>query len=68
MSGADHLQIKISYFFVDKKTQGEWQEHRENAGKTQGILSQSECGNPASRRAKTNICPCNFELAQMWQP
>ena len=27
-----YLQIKIFYFFVDKKTQGKWQQHRENAG------------------------------------
>ena len=23
---------KLKYFFVDKKTQGKWQEHRENTG------------------------------------
>ena len=32
-----YLQIKIFYFFVAKKTQGKWQEHRENTGKMQGI-------------------------------
>ena len=33
-------------FFVNKKTQGKWQEHRENSGKTQGIWYQLERGNP----------------------
>ena len=30
--GGGYLQIKIFYFFVNKKTQGIWQEHRENTG------------------------------------
>ena len=31
--GGGYLQIKIlGFFFVDKKTQGKWQEHRENTG------------------------------------
>ena len=36
--GVIEVIYKFKYFiFVDKKTQGKWQEHRENTGKLQGI-------------------------------
>ena len=38
-----YLQIKIFYFLLTKKTQGKWQEHRENTGNSVLIGAWQPC-------------------------
>ena len=68
--GGGHLQTLIFYYFVDEKTQGKCEEHREKTGKTQGILSCSERGNPVllycCRRRRMHFqCKLGSETASM---